>query len=207
MYEQDIHIHHSLLQLCSIKAVCQLRRVSSCSPALESKLSIAKTSDRVPNVALMLLRKRMQSSHRCSVVTASVPLTRAKLRVLQTRQRKPSLLNQKQRLCRNWAQQKARAAPMNRLPPGCVTKQETGSYNTRLSRPLRWIVSLLLADATESKDRKQLATERRSKLYLLVFWSYHMPVAVARRKLVKFFFFFLNQANHLFDKYTHICTE
>lgn len=113
MYEQDIHIHHSLLQLCSIKAVCQLRRVSSCSPALESKLSIAKTSDRVPNVALMLLRKRMQSSHRCSVVTASVPLTGAKLRVLQTRQRKAALLNQKQRLCRNWAQQKARAAPMS----------------------------------------------------------------------------------------------
>ena len=45
-----------------------------------------------------------------------------------------------------------------------------------------------VADATESKDTKQLATERRSKLYLLnkqVFWSYHMPVPVARRKLVK----------------------
>ena len=50
-------MHHSLLQLCSIKAVCQLRTVSSCIPAWESKLAIARTPDRVPNVALMLFKK------------------------------------------------------------------------------------------------------------------------------------------------------
>ena len=57
MYEQDIHMHHSLLQLCNSKAVCQLHRVSSCNPALESKLSEAETPDLAPNEALMLFKK------------------------------------------------------------------------------------------------------------------------------------------------------
>ena len=47
--------------------------------------------------------------------------------------------------------------------------------------------------AIESKDTTKSATQRKeAKLCLLskqVFWSYHMPVLVARRKLVKFFFF------------------
>ena len=52
-----------------------------------------------------------------------------------------------------------------------------------------------VADATESKDTTKSATQREeAKLCLLskeVFWSYHMPVLVARRKPVKFFLFFL----------------
>ena len=57
MYEQDIHVHHNLLQTCKSKAVCQLRRVSSCNPALESKLSKAETPDLAPDEALMLFNK------------------------------------------------------------------------------------------------------------------------------------------------------
>ena len=106
-------------------------------------------------------KKRLHSICRCSGVTASVPLTRAKLRAWQTRQRKASLLNQKQRLCRNWAQQKARAALINRLLPGCMTKQETGSYNIWLSRPHRWNVSLLLP--TKSQTLPKARTQKRRK--------------------------------------------
>ena len=88
---------------------------------------------------------------RCSVVNASVSLTRAKLRALQVPQRKASLPNQKQRLCRHWAQQKARAALIKRLAPACVAKQETGSfYNIP---PVDRIAAAAnqVADATESE--------------------------------------------------------
>ena len=57
MYEQGIHMHDNLLQVCSIKADCQLHRVSSCVPALQSKLSMAEASDFAPVVALMLFKK------------------------------------------------------------------------------------------------------------------------------------------------------
>ena len=110
--------------------------------------------------------------------------------------RKASLWNQKQCLCRNWAQWKARAALINRLAPACVTQQEPDSfYNLPLSRQHRWIVSLLqpIKSQTLSKARTQQSPQHRGKkqeLCLLskqVFWSCHIPVLVARRKLVKSF--------------------
>jgi hypothetical protein len=73
MYEQHIHVHHSLLQVCQLLTLKKLK--GQVIPALESKLSTAKAPDHVPNVALMLFRQRLQSICRCSVVTASVPLT------------------------------------------------------------------------------------------------------------------------------------
>ena len=57
MHEQDMHVHHSLLQTCKSTAVCQLHRVSSCNPALESKLLKAETPDLAPSEALMLFKK------------------------------------------------------------------------------------------------------------------------------------------------------
>ena len=165
MHEQDIHVHHSLLQTCKSTAVCQLHRVSSCNPASESKLLKAGTPDLAPNETLMLFKKkRLQSICRCSVVNASVSLNRAKLRALQMPQRKASLSNQKQCLCRNWAQWKARAALINRLAPACVTQQEPGSfYNLPLSRQHRWIVSLLqpIKSQTLSKARTQQSPQHR----------------------------------------------
>ena len=67
------------------------------------------------------------------------------------------------------AQQKARAALINRLAPACVTKQETGSfYTTPLSRRHRWSISLLLPNKSQTlpkaKDTTKSATERRSKI-------------------------------------------
>ena len=111
----------------------------------------------------MLFKERLQSVCRCSVVNASVSLTRAKLRALQMPQRKASLSNQKQRLCRNWAQQTARAVLINRLAPACVTKQETGSlYNIPLSRR---IVSLLLPIKSQTlpKARTQQSSQQRDE--------------------------------------------
>ena len=148
---------------------------------------------------------RVQSICRCSVVNASVSLTRAKLKALQMPQRKASLSNQKQRLCRNWAQQTARATLINRLAPACVTKQETGSlYNIPLSGSCGRIVSLLLPinSQTLPKARTQQSPQQReeAKLCLLskqVFWSYHTTVLVARRKPVKFFFFFFMCSQHI----------
>ena len=128
------------------------------------------------------------------MVTAFVPPTRAKLRALQMKQRKTSLLSQKQRLCRNWAPQQARAALKESLPPGCVTKQTTGSFhNIPVARLHRRILSLLLTTKSQTllKARTQQSPQQRegAKLCLVnkqVLWSYHMPVLVARRKRVKF---------------------
>ena len=132
MYEQDVHVHHSLLQACKSKAVCQLRRVSSCNPALESKLSKVENPDLAPNEGLMLFEK---ASSKHLPVQRGQCFRIAKLRALQMPQRKASLSNQKQRLCRNWAEQKARAALIHRLAPACMTQQDPGSfYNLPLSR-------------------------------------------------------------------------
>ena len=185
-------LRHSLLQLSNSKAVCQLRRVSSCKPASESKLSKAETPDLAPNEALMLFEKAslkhlpvqrgqcFRISDSCQAYSLAVAPSKA------------SLSNQKQCLCRNWAQWKARAALINRLAPACVTQQEPGSfYNLPLSRQHRWILSLLqpIKSQTESKDTTKSATQREeAKLCLLskeVFWSYHMPVLVARQKALQ----------------------
>ena len=100
------------------------------------------------------------------MVSASVPLTRAKLRALQTRQRKASLLNQKQRLCRDWAQQKVRGELTSCLPPDCVTRNKCWAAKTVTLPPGDRITAAAeqIADAAKSQDTTQSATEKRSKV-------------------------------------------
>ena len=120
-----------------------------------------------------------------------VPLSRAKLRALQTCQRKFSLLNQKQRLCRSWAQQQIRAALTRCLPPGCLTNQVMYSYTTTLSHFHRIVLLLLptksqtLPKAVTQQSPRQREEAKLSLLNKQVFWSYHTPVLVARRRHVK----------------------
>ena len=139
--------------------------------------------------------------HILSECLMSIPtffVSHAKLEALETRQQKASLLNQKHCLCPNHTQQKARAAPTSHLPPGCVTEQETGNYNVRLSHPLRWNVSLLLPTKSQTllkaSTPEKSETETRRKLYLLnkqVFWSYHMPVPVCTTEACQIFLLLL----------------
>lgn len=119
----------------------------------EQKLSTAKTpcSKRGADA----VEKGLQSTCRCSVVVTSVPLTDAKLRALQTRQRKASLVTQKQRLCGKWAQQ---------LHWRSVCRLV--AWRNKQAAPLRWIASLLLP--TKSQTLPKAESHNRLKRQIVL---------------------------------------
>ena len=186
-------MHHNFLQTWKSKAICQLRRVSSCNPALESKLLKAETPDLAPDKALMLFKKA-SSQH--------LPVQRGQcFRISDS--------------CQAWSLARAPTQSFTVEPEATLVSQlgsaESKSCDDKTS-------SACLCDATSTrqllqpptvtpapvdritaaanqvadlpKARTQQSPQQReeAKLCLLskqVFWSYHMPALVARRKPVK----------------------
>ena len=178
------------LQTCIIKVSCQLRKVSGCIPALESRLAVAKPSDRAPSVALMLFEKA-SAKH--------LPVQRGQcFRTSDSCQAESPA---------DASTQSVTAEPEATLVPqvgsaeskSCADKlsaawlcDETSAGQLRLARFHRGSVSQLLSTRLQTlpKARTQHSPRQReeAKLSLLNkqgFWSYHMPVLVVRLRPVK----------------------
>ena len=131
---------------------------------MESKLSKAETPDLALNEALMLFKERLQNVCRCSVVNASVSLTRAKLRALQMPQSftvepeatlVPQLGSADSKSCFD---KPSTACLCNETRNGQLVQHPTVTPD-RITA-----VANQVADATKSKDTTKSATERRSKI-------------------------------------------